>query len=62
MLHYEALRQLNHDRGEQLRQAADTHRLAMQARGQRQRRNRRLTLHATLELLQRSRRHARTSA
>ncbi len=61
MLHYEALRQLCHDRGQQLRHEAEAERLALQARGRRQRRGRRLALHAALELLLRGR-HARQQA
>ena len=58
MLHFEALQQLSHDRGQQLRHEAEAERLALQARGQRQQRRRRLALHATFELLLRGRRHA----
>ncbi len=48
MMHYEALRQLSHDRCERLQREAEAERLALQARGQRQkRRRRRLALHAT---------------
>ena len=36
MLHYEALRQLTHDRGERLRHQAAAERLARQARGRQQ--------------------------
>jgi hypothetical protein len=56
MLHYEALQQLCHDRQRQLRRAAEAERLAVQARGRRQRRSRRLALNATFELLLRGRR------
>lgn len=58
-MHFEALQQLCHDRGQQLRHEAETERLALQTRGQRQRRRRRLALHATFGLLLRGRRHAR---
>ena len=48
MMHYEALRQLTHDRCERLQREAEMERLVRQARGQRQkRRRRRLALHAT---------------
>jgi hypothetical protein len=47
-MHYEALQQLCHDRQQQLRRNADAERLALQARGRRQRRARR---HALQELL-----------
>ena len=59
MLHYEALRQLSHDRGQRLRREAEAERLALQARSRRQRR--RLALDAALELL-RGRRHAGNQA
>ncbi len=58
MLHFEALQQLCHDRGQQLRHEAKAERLALQARGQRQQRRRRLALDATFELLLRGRQHA----
>jgi hypothetical protein len=58
-MHYEALRQLCHDRQQQLRRTAEAERLALRARGRRQRRRRRRPLHATLDLLLRGRRHAR---
>jgi hypothetical protein len=53
MMHYEALRQLCHDRCERLQREAEAERLALQARGQRQqRRRRRLALHATRQARQ----------
>lgn len=55
MLHYDALRQLTHDRGERLRHQAAAERLARQARGRQQLRRRRLALAATLELVLRGR-------
>lgn len=55
MLHYEALRQLSHDRGERLRHQAAAEHLARQARGRQQQRRRRLALAATLDLILRSR-------
>lgn len=56
MLHYEALQQLCHDRTQQRLREADAERLALQARGQRQRR--RLALATGLDLLLRARREA----
>ena len=48
MMHYHALLQLTHDRCERLHRQAEAERLALLARGQRQkRRRRRLALHAT---------------
>ena len=58
MLHYEALRQLTHEHGQQRECEARTERLALQARGRRQRRARRLALAAGLEQLLTARRHA----
>jgi hypothetical protein len=47
MMHYEALRQLTHDRCERLHREAEMERLVRQARGQRHvRRRRRLALRA----------------
>jgi hypothetical protein len=51
----QALQQHCHDRQQRLRRHADAERLALQARGRRQRRTRRQALHATLELLRRRR-------
>ena len=58
MNHLEALQQLSLDRGRQLRHEADVERLALQARGRRLRRRRRLALDAAFERLLRSRRGA----
>ena len=58
MLHYEALRQLTHERHEQRAREAQTERLAHEARGRRQRRSRRLALAAGLGQLLAARRHA----
>lgn len=58
MLHFEALQQLTHDRAHQRLADAHAQRLALQARGQKQRRRKRLALTAGLELLLRARRHA----
>ena len=55
MLHYEALRQLSHDRGERLRREAAAECLARYSRGRQQQRRRRLALAATLDLILRSR-------
>jgi len=46
MLHHEALRQLTRDLQEQRRREGEAERLALQARGQRQHRKRRLLLSA----------------
>ncbi len=54
MLHFEAVQQLCHDRGHQLRQEAAAERLALQARGRR-RHARRFAFHAALDLLYRGR-------
>lgn len=51
MLHHEALRQLTHDRQQERRREAEAERLALQARGPRQRSRRRLALEAALGLL-----------
>ena len=56
MLHYEALRQLTHERCERYQREAENHRLTLQVRRQRQRRTRRLALNATRELRSRGRR------
>ena len=58
MLHYEALRQLTHERRLQREHEAGAERLALQARGRRYRRARRLTLARGLEQLLTTRRHA----
>jgi hypothetical protein len=54
----EALRQLSLDRGRQLRHEADVERLALQARGQRLQRRRRLALELAFERLLRGRHNA----
>jgi hypothetical protein len=58
MLHYEALQRLTHDRRQQREREAGAERLALQDRGRRQRRVRRLALAAGLEKLLAARRHA----
>lgn len=58
MQHYEALRQLTHERCEQREHEARTERLAHQARARRQRRALRLSLTAGLWQLLTARRHA----
>jgi hypothetical protein len=58
MLHYEALRQLTHERRHARELEARTERLALQARARRRRRARRLALAAGLGHLLTSRRHA----
>ncbi len=58
MLHYEALRQLTHERRYERELEAQTERLALQARGRRLRRARRLALAAGLGQLLTARRHA----
>lgn len=62
MNHLEALQQLSLDRGRQLRHEADVERLALQARGQRLQRRRRLTLELAFEWLRRGRYSARSQA
>ena len=57
MMDFEIYRQLCHDRRQQLRREAEADRLARQVRGPRQRRRRRLALHAALDQL-RGRRQA----
>ena len=58
MLHYEALRQLTHERRLERECEAHAERLALQARGRRHRRARRRALAGELELLLAARRHA----
>jgi hypothetical protein len=58
MLHYEALRQLTHERRLERECEAQAERLALQARGRRHRRARRRALAGELELLLAARRHA----
>ena len=58
MLHFEALQQLTRDRVQQRQAEAQAERLALQARGQRQHRRKRLAQAAGLDLLLRARRHA----
>lgn len=58
MLHYDAHRQLCHDRLQRRRDEAAAERLALQARGSRQRRRRQLARAAGLDLLLRARRAA----
>ena len=55
MLHYEALQQLCHDRGQHLRHDGAAERLALQARMRQHHRRRRLALRDTLDLLRRHR-------
>jgi hypothetical protein len=62
MNHLEALQQLSLDRGRQLRHEADVERLALQARGQRLQRRRRLTLELAFEWLLRGRYSAGSQA
>jgi hypothetical protein len=58
MLHYEALRQLTHERRLERERDAQAERLALQARGRRHRRARRRALAGGLEQLLTARRHA----
>jgi hypothetical protein len=58
MLHYEALRQLTHERGQQREREAQAERLARAARTRRHRQGRRPSLTAGLEYLLAARRHA----
>jgi hypothetical protein len=58
MLHYEALRQLTHERQLERELEARAEHLALQARGRRHRRARRLALAAGLGYLLAGRRHA----
>ena len=58
MLHYEALRQLTHERRHERECEAQVERLALRARGRRLRRARRLALAGRLEQLTAARRHA----
>lgn len=58
MLHYEALRQLTRERLHERELEALAERLALQARGRRQRRARRLALAAGFGQLLAARRHA----
>jgi hypothetical protein len=58
MLHYEALRQLTHERRSERECEAQAERLSLQARGRRHRRARRLALAGGLEQLTAARRHA----
>jgi hypothetical protein len=58
MLHYEALRQLTHERRLERERDAQAERLALQARGRRHRRARRRALAGGLEQLLAARRHA----
>ena len=58
MLHYEALRQLTHERRREREHEAHAERLALQARGLRHRRARRLALAAGLGHRLAARRHA----
>ena len=58
MNHLEALQQLSLDHGRQLRHRADVERLAVQARGRRLQRRRRLALDIAFERLLRSRHRA----
>ena len=58
MLHYEALRQLTHERRRQREHEAQAERLALETRGRRHRRARRLALAEGLEQLLTARRHA----
>ena len=58
MLHYEALRQLTHERHHARELEAQAERLALQARGRRRRRARRRALAAGLGQLLTARRHA----
>ena len=60
MLHHEALRQLTHDRQQQRLREAEVERLALLARGRRQRRRQRLALDAALGLLRHGRRPAQS--
>ena len=62
MNHLDALRQLSLDRGRQLRHEADVGRLALQARGQRLQRRRRLALELAFERLLRGRHSAGSHA
>jgi hypothetical protein len=55
MNHLEAIQQLSLERRRQFRQEAEAERLAVQARGQRQQRRRRLALNAALGRLVRGR-------
>ena len=50
MMHHDVLRQLTHDRTERLQREAEAQRLALQLRGQRQRRSWRWTLRARRRL------------
>ena len=50
MMHHEALLQLTHDRQQERRREAEAERLALQSRGQRHERRRRLTLEAAFGL------------
>ena len=58
MLHYEALRQLTHEHLRQREHEAQAERLALETRGRRHRRARRLALAEGLEQLLTARRHA----
>ena len=58
MLHYEALRQLTHERRHEREVEAHAERLALQARGRRHRRARRRALAAGFGHLLAARRHA----
>ena len=55
MNHLEALHQISLDHGRRLRHEADVERIALQARGRRLRRRRRLALDVAFERLLRSR-------
>ena len=54
-MYFEALQQLSLDRTRRLREEAEAERLAVQARGRRQHRRQRLSLHAALGLMLRGR-------
>ena len=58
MLHYEALRQLTHERRREREHEAQAERLALQTRGRRHRRTRRRALASGLEQLLIARRQA----
>jgi hypothetical protein len=58
MQHYEALRQLTHERRREREHEAQAERLALQARGRRHRRARRRALADGIEQLLTARRHA----
>ena len=58
MTHLEAMQHMSLDRRRQFRQEAEAERLAVQARGRRQQRRRRLALNAALERLLRGRHEA----